>query len=415
MKELAKSRLPESLLNFLRKIKWGVKKAFKKVMYLVGYIVFIPLSCLFPKNKKYIVLTSRFGDFEGNLKYFYLYLNSLEEDLDFIYLTEKKDVYRRLRKKGFKVWYYPSFITVLRMLRTPYLIVDGNEWTKNLKYFILFNTKKVQLWHGTGLKTVGLLKPAIKNLSKFRQKLKKEYTFYHLLTLSSEYQVKVRGGAFRYGKLLINGLPRNDIFFQKGIPGKELGCDYATLEDCISLRNRGLRIVAYTPTWRKYSHTFDQLDLDQMNLFARESGLILVIKLHYKHECSLDLKGFSNIREYDKYADVYPLLAHTDLLITDYSSIYLDFLILGRPIVFYPYDSEAYIGNERELLLDYETITPGPKCYSQGKLEREIYKHLVEGKDDFKRQREEMTVKFFKYRDGKSSERLWRAIREHIL
>jgi CDP-glycerol glycerophosphotransferase (TagB/SpsB family) len=398
-----------------RKLILLLRAILKRPLYLVGYLLFIPLSYLMPKNKKYVVFASRFGDFEGNLKHFFLYLNSLGEDLEFIYLTEKKEVYRKLKKRGFKAWYYPRISTFFRMLRTPYLIVDGNEWAGNLKFFILYNTKKVQLWHGTGFKTIGLLKPSIKKLSRFRRRFRKDYIYYHLLTLSSEYQVRVRSKAFRYSKLLINGLPRNDIFFQQAVPADDLGSDSKTIRKCIRLQEQGLKIVTYTPTWRMYNHTFEQLALKKLNRFCREHGVAFVIKLHYKHDCHLDVGGLSNVLEYNQYDDVYPLLTRTELLVTDYSSIYLDFLILDRPVIFFPYDGEAYIGNERELLLDYDTITPGPKCYNQDELEREIYKHLVEGSDEYKEQRKALAGKFFKYRDGRSSERLWRAIQKHIL
>lgn len=398
----------EKLIPLLRAI-------LRILLYLIGYIILIPLSYLMPKNKKYVVFASRFGDFEGNLKYFFLYLNSLEEDLEFIFLTEKKEIYQKLKERGFSTWYYPRVSTFFRMLRTPCLIVDGSEWAINLKRFILYNTKKVQLWHGTGLKTIGLLKPSVKKLSRLRRRLRKDHIFYHLLTLSSEYQVQVRSGAFHYGKILVNGLPRNDIFFQESYAADDIGCDQDTLERCIRRRAEGLKVVTYTPTWRLHDRTFRQLALGELNHFCRGNGIIFVVKFHYKHDCRLELGGLDNVMQYNRFADGYPLLACTDLLITDYSSIYLDFLILDRPIIFYPYDGELYIGNERELLLDYDMITPGPKCYNQGELEREIYKHLLEGSDEYKKQREALAGKFFKYRDGRSSERLWRAIREHIL
>ena len=162
-----------------RKLILLLRAILKRPLYLVGYLLFIPLSYLMPKNKRYVVFASRFGDFEGNLKHFFLYLNSLGEDLEFIYLTEKKEVYRKLKKKGFKAWYYPRVSTFFRMLRTPYLIVDGNEWAGNLKFFILYNTK-VQLWHGTGFKQSGLLKPSLKKLGGFRRRFRKDYIYYHL-------------------------------------------------------------------------------------------------------------------------------------------------------------------------------------------------------------------------------------------
>ena len=58
--------------------------------------------------------------------------------------------------------------------------------------------------------------------------------------------------------------------------------------------------------------------------------------------------------------DIYPFLTFTDFLITDYSSIYFDYLMLNREIIFIPYDFENYTKN-RELYFSYETITPGVK------------------------------------------------------
>ena len=155
----------------------------------------------------------------------------------------------------------------------------------------------MQLWHGTGFKTIGLLKPSIKKLSRFRRRFRKDYIYYHLLTLSSEYQVRVRSKAFRYGKLLVNGLPRNDIFFQQAVPADDLGSDSKTLRKCIHLQEQGLKIVTYTPTWRMYNHTFDQLALEKLNRFCREQGVVFVIKLHYKHDCHLDAGDLSNVLE----------------------------------------------------------------------------------------------------------------------
>ncbi|MCW3488832.1 CDP-glycerol glycerophosphotransferase family protein [Dethiobacter alkaliphilus] len=427
IKELRKlpkrsKKILKKAIKMLRKSPKRIRKVFKKIwkfiykktLLLLGYCIIIPISFLVPKNDS-VVLTSRFGDFEGNLKYLFIYLNSLnEQSVKFVFLTEKKHVYTKLREKGFEVWFYPSISTFFKMFRTRLLIVDGNEWTKNLKYFFLFSAKKVQVWHGTGLKTIGLLKPSINKLSKFRKILKKEYTFYHLLALTSEFQVKVRGKAFRYGTLLINGLPRNDMFFTKITSDDGLGCNYELIDRLIEYKQKGLSVVAYTPTWRKHSENFDHLDLSSLNSFAQKNNIMLVIKLHSKHNCDLDRFNFSNIIEYDRYADVYPLLSLTDLLITDYSSIYLDFLLLDRPITFFPYDSEKYIGGERDLLLDYNKTTPGPKCYNQEELQEEIYVQVVERVDKYKSLRNEMRNKFFKYHDGHSSERLWSTIKSNF-
>ena len=55
-----------------RKLILLLRAILKRPLYLVGYLLFIPLSYLMPKNKKYVVFASRFGDFEGNLKHFFI-------------------------------------------------------------------------------------------------------------------------------------------------------------------------------------------------------------------------------------------------------------------------------------------------------------------------------------------------------
>ena len=67
-----------------------------------------------------------------------------------------------------------------------------------------------------------------------------------------------------------------------------------------------------------------------------------------------------NVIHYDPTADVYPALADVDLLVTDYSSIYFDFLLLDRPIVFFANDLDLYLRRERHLLFEYRDMTPGP-------------------------------------------------------
>ena len=80
--------------------------------------------------------------------------------------------------------------------------------------------------------------------------------------------------------------------------------------------------------------------------------------------------------EYDPHGDIYPMLAISDLLITDYSSIFFDYLLLDRPMIFFAYDLDAYLEKDRDMYFDYETITPGDKCKNQDELER-CLRHLL--------------------------------------
>ena len=74
--------------------------------------------------------------------------------------------------------------------------------------------------------------------------------------------------------------------------------------------------------------------------------------------------------------DLQELLFSADILITDYSSCYLDYLLLNRPIIFYNYDYDTYLINDRELYFDYEEITPGIKVHESDKLIAAIKKSI---------------------------------------
>ncbi|WP_350342399.1 CDP-glycerol glycerophosphotransferase family protein [Proteinivorax tanatarense] len=403
-----------AILKVYKTARQIIKITLKVLLNIIGYVFIAPFSLIVPK-KNQVVLTSRFGDFEGNLKYLFLYLNDLEhQETEFIFLTDKGKVFDKLNQNNLKVWKYPKISTLFKLLTVKVVIVDGNEWASRFKPFFLIKAKKVQIWHGTGLKTIGLLKPTYQKLSKLHKAVRKESICYDLVALSSDYQVQTRGKAFNYKDMLVNGLPRNDIFFNENFLKRGLTYDGSSIEKYKRYKEEGYKLVTYTPTWRKHQNDLYQLDLDKLNEFVKKYNIKFILKLHYKHQCNLQTKNLENIIEYDKYADIYPLLAITDLLITDYSSIYLDYLLLNKPIVFYPYDSKEYIDGERALLLDYDKTTPGAKVYSQEQLQREIHKTLNE-KDQFKEERLKMQRQFFNYADGNSSQRLWHYIKENFL
>jgi len=152
-------------------------KILRHLFFTMAYGLIIPLAYLVPKAN-YVVLIPRFGDFEGNLKYLYFYLSGLKEEKnEFVFLTDKKNEYRELIKNGINAWFYPGLLTFFKLLRTRIIIVDGGEWAVKLKFFFLYKSRKVQVWHAAGLKVIGLLRPAIKQLSDFRKKFKIEYIF----------------------------------------------------------------------------------------------------------------------------------------------------------------------------------------------------------------------------------------------
>jgi len=100
------------------------------------------------------------------------------------------------------------------------------------------------------------------------------------------------------------------------------------------------------------------------------------------------------------------------MLITDYSSIYFDYLFLNKPVVFFPYDFVKYITSDKALLFDYDSYTPGPKCRFQTQLEKEIIDILISGNDHFVGQRKKIKNLAFESDGGSGCEEIWTFINQ---
>jgi CDP-glycerol glycerophosphotransferase len=93
----------------------------------------------------------------------------------------------------------------------------------------------------------------------------------------------------------------------------------------------------------------------------------------------------------------------------------MDYLLLNKPVIFFPYDLKEYKEMSRELQFNYNNITPGPKCFNQTELEEEILLCLKGNLDEYKEKREKMLDLAFKYKDGMSCDRIWSYIRENYI
>jgi len=120
-----------------------------------------------------------------------------------------------------------------------------------------------------------------------------------------------------------------------------------------------------------------------------------------------------NIYFLDPTLDIYPLLKEADLLITDYSSIYFDFLHLDRPIIFFVYDLESY-KNERGFYFDFEKMTPGPKARTLKELIEKIEEIILKGEDAYKIKRRKIRELMFDKEAGSACERLYNLISQII-
>jgi len=392
------------------------------IYFLIGYLIILPLTFLVFK-KQYIVFIPRFySSFSGNVKYMYSHLRANEEvsDMRLVFLSESKDHVRYLNTNGIDAVYYPSLKAIYILLATKFLFVEGNEWVNNLKFHFLLRSKKIQLWHGTGIKSIGKSKKRIKNQDlKKRLYLKavgdQNRVNYSIACFTSHYQLKLRGDAFNADYKFVNGQPRNDVLDGEIYNGIEkVGAD-GSLIDELARNFSNHKIIGYMPTWRKEdfnSSIINAIEFNNLNSYLADNNMVMVVKFHSKHFENLEVGTYSNIVEYEKYKDVYPLFSQLDLLITDYSSIYTDYLLLRKPIIFFPYDYDKYVNKERDLQVDYVSTSPGPICYDYKQLISQLDNFRVKNGDGFADERHEMLEKYYEYKGFESAKRLWAFINE---
>ena len=141
---------------------------------------------------------------------------------------------------------------------------------------------------------------------------------------------------------------------------------------------------------------FSDVNYQQLDYFLKENNYLLVVKYHQNemNKLQLDTENMDNILDLsnellkNKGLDLYEVLPYTDLLITDYSSVYFDYLLLDKPMLFAPTDLEKYLGDRGFLLEPYEEWTPGEKIYNQSQLESSIISAFSE--DLYKKNRERL-------------------------
>jgi len=398
-----------------------------KLMDLIIGILLRPLAYLVPKQRNLVLfIGGDNGQFRDNIKYLYLHLyRSRQEKFEFYFLTEDREVFRQLQNHSLPVVLYPRWSTVLVMLKASIVIVDNLEWIRNQKYGFLVNTYKVQLWHGCSIKSLGLDNARYKaNLKaiwwRIWYQVQGRFPKYDLFLSTSKINTeKIFKPAFIFSKIIESGYPRNDIFFLKPDTFDLIGTDKTVIGKAKELKQDQYKIVLYAPTFRDTGFGADFLDKEALNIkelddFAIRNKILIIFKIHPWRELPVDFTNLNNLIKYRDTGDVYPLLPLIDLLITDYSSIFFDFLYLNKPIIFFPYDYDKYIREDRNLKYDYYWITPGPKCMHQKDLQLCIQKILFNNEDEYRHKRKTIFDMSFSHKNGSAAKHILKTLQDEI-
>lgn len=380
-------------------------------------------SFITPRNKNIWLFGSTFGRrFADNPKYMYLYVNQFKASkIRGIWISQNKKIISELNSKGCEAYYYRSLKGIYYCLRAKVYIFDN--YSKDISFWLSGGAKKINLWHGTATKKINQDNKFDHNrhpgnlserLNSFFIRLSNEKPDHYVLA-TSENMTGIMSSAFGVDKshVLAVGHPRNDILFHDGLEDLLLNIEEKTVRQLKKWKNKGFKLIYYAPTFRDSEDKFFKIiDLAGLNKFLKENNYLLISKLHIKSKLKQKFQelDYSNIKYMHSDVDTSTVLEYADMLIVDYSSIYLDYMMLERPVIAFPFDYKEYLSTSRECYFDYDEYMPEIKAYSQKDLEEGI-RNIFENDTCFDKRMKRRDFHFVA-KDSKSCERLYGCVKE---
>lgn len=221
-----------------------------------------------------------------------------------------------------------------------------------LNYWVSGGAKFVNLWHGVGIKNIefaGQVKPfpAETCMNKFLKPV--IYLKPDLFLSTSPLMTRHFCKCFRISpqQCIESSYPRNEILQWEESRLLEFIQKYEPKETMAIIRRlkKATQSFIYMPTFRDENKNFLEqsgIDLKKLNDTLKAQNKLFILKLHPFTRINMDLCAFDHILTVNNKTDIYPILPFTDVLITDYSSIYFDYLLMkNKSILLFPFDYQS--------------------------------------------------------------------------
>lgn len=341
----------------------------------------------------------RIGEYGSHAKCITNQLLKSREDLDIVWLVHNMDIESRV---GIR------FVPERNWKQYIYEMETGGIWLFDVNPLEFIRKREGQIyiqckhWSSITLKTFTLDDASTCSSANIIERFKKDGEKMDYLLSGSEFDEKsCRSGLGFHGKAIRVGSARSDILFDSSI--KEKVFEHFHLKS-------DTHVLLYSPTYRdkefKVNHNMT-ITLDMKSLLDTlekkwEGEWVLLIRLHpwldFK-ECGLtETKKIINAGNYPESEE---LVAASDVMVTDYSSIMFEEAFLKRPVFLYAPDRKEYIDGERGLLLEYDEL-PFPIAESNEALRKCI---LQFDEDEYKGKVTTFLNKHGVCEDGHASER----------
>lgn len=326
------------------------------------------LSRLLPRNPNKAVFGSYKELFSDNSKY--LYKHWQQQFIRCIWISANRDVIKQLNGNKQEAYYRWSLLGIYHALTAKYYFY--NSYIGDINQWLAGGATKINLWHGSPMKKIEFdidngPMAAVFNpqgvLAQFKQSMlaHQQHVKPDLMLSPSPLVDSLFSSAFKLeaSQLLRCGNPRTDYYRTETNEQRASQQTQAHSTELAALRqqiqNRQYQqVILYAPSWRDsyqgdnpYRSAFDWAALSKHLLLHNQ---LFLLRLH-PNEAALaqQFSDFANIINISAMEDVYGLLDSVDLLITDYSSLFIDVLPLNIPVSFYRFDNKHYQQNCRNM------------------------------------------------------------------
>lgn len=302
------------------------------------------------------------------------------EDYTFVWVFRNPDQYWALKDERTEIVKFESFRYYKALAGAKYWIFNSNTrpFLKPKKSQVF-----VQTWHGTPLKRIGCDVSCEGNAVTKVREIFKNYT-----KEAMKISYMISPSAYCTDKLIsafnLKEVHKENIVLETGYPRNDrLFC--FTEKDILEIKRRynipsDKKVIMYAPTFRDNKHSSLEgfslaigIDFDKL----REElggGYVVLFRAHYFIAERMDFTKYAGfVYDVSGADDINDLYLISDLLVTDYSSVFFDYANLKRPIVFYMYDYEEYKNQVRDFYIDVCEL-PGPVIERQEELTKEILK-----------------------------------------
>lgn len=371
-----------------------------------------PLTFLFPRKRGIWLFGADRDKFADNPKYLFLYVVKNHPEICAYWVTGSSTTYETLRKLRLPVLRRWSAKGLYYALRAHIYFFSCHA--SDVNFGLSGGAVHVNLWHGVGIKQIefgitsgpsrrrmrGSILNRILHPERFRRP---DYLLSTTDFMSTHF---ARSFRVPMNSCLEYGYPRTDIFFDDEF--RSYCFRLADYWRILELLKGHRRIFLLAPTYRDSGEAY--LDAAKLDLRALDRTLgahdsFLVVNFHQLEAEQInreDFSGLKNIILWPSDLDVYPMLPEFDVLITDYSSLYYDFILLRRPAIIYAFDMQEFVRKSRSFALDFAENVAGDIATSEEELRSLLVRELTVNP-----RTEELVMRFWGSYCGKSCERIF--------